>query len=378
VKLRIASLIGAIALVVTIVRPASADLSTASVKLTLITSRLHQPIAIAVRTGDPRLFIAEKVGTVRAWNGTSLSRPLLNISKLVSKGTEQGLLGLAFNPAGKKLYVYFTAKNGRGAAGDDVLREYRFSNGHAVARTARDLFRLADPYPNHNGGNVVFGQDGYLYVGIGDGGSSGDPQDRAQNLKSLFGKMLRIDPKPAGKRNFTIPPSNPFVGKPANDAIWAYGLRNPWRWSFDRLNGDLWIGDVGQNTWEEVDHQLSTSAGGENYGWNLTEGNHPYNGGTPPSNWVPPVFEYRHLNNNCAIIGGYVYRGSAIAALAGAYLYADLCVGNLRAFMPSDPTTTVRDLGSHVDTPTSFGEDQNGELYVMTLGGRLFRIDQGP
>jgi glucose/arabinose dehydrogenase len=228
----------------------------------------------------------------------------------------------------------------------------------------------------------VFGPDGQLYIGLGDGGSGGDPMGNGQSLSTLLGKMLRIGPRmPDG----SVPPNghywvsmdNPFVGRlGARGEIWSYGLRNPWRYGFDRQTGDLWIGDVGQGAYEEVDVQPASSRGGENYGWNVTEGFHLYGGASsPPSNWTRPLFETTHDDGNCAIIGGFVYRGSAISALAGAYVYSDECDGELRAIRRSGGRVTQRlDLGVRVDTPSSFGQDADGELYVLSLAGGVYLL----
>ncbi len=355
---------------------ARAGLSTAAIKLTkLNVTSLSKPVAMALRPGDANtLYVVEQTGTIRPVDRTTgvVGAPVLDVSGEVLSGNEQGLLGLAFNGAGDKLYVYLTAKNGATLGGDDILREYAF-NGTADANSARNVLRIRDPYKNHNGGTIAFGPDGYLYVGTGDSGGAGDPDNRSQNIRSLFGKMLRLDPTPSGNSQFTVPPTNPYVGRKGNDLIWARGLRNPWKWSFDRSTDDLWIGDVGQKRYEEIDFQSSGASGGANYGWHRMEGRHRYNGYTPPRHHRSPVYEYAHVKGNCAITGGYVYRGSAIPDLAGAYVFADLCVGVVRAFV-RDPVEH-RSLGVGTDFPTSFGQDASGELYVMDLGGDLFRID---
>ena len=214
---------------------------------------------MAVRSGDTALYVAEKTGKVVAVrDGIVDPVPMLDLSEEVSLGGEQGLLGLAFSPDGRDVYVNFTDTNG-----DTHITGYAMRGGQADTATRRDLLVVDQPYSNHNGGNLVFGPDGYLYIGLGDGGSGGDPQGNGQSLSTLLGKMLRIDPTPFGDRPYRIPTDNPFVGHvAARPEIWAYGLRNPWRYSFDRLTGDLWIGDVGQSAWEEVDVQPSDSPGG--------------------------------------------------------------------------------------------------------------------
>jgi glucose/arabinose dehydrogenase len=356
------------------------SLANARITLTRVAT-LSEPLAMAERAGDPALYIAEKGGTIHAIrNGSVDPAPVLNVSAEVSNGSEQGLLGLAFSSDGSKLYVNFTSKTGSGAAGNTIVREYGFAGGRAVLTSTRDVLNEPQPFANHNGGNLVFGPDGYLYIGLGDGGSGGDPFNNAQSLNTRLGKMLRLDPAPGtpscGAGSYRIPPGNPFVGKAGCDEIWAYGLRNPWRYSFDRATGDLWIADVGQNAWEEVDFQSASSKGGDNYGWNRMEGTHSYNGGTAPPNHHGPVYEYSHDNGNCSVTGGYVYRGTRIANLGGAYVFGDYCAGLLRAFvLRNGGATEHRFLGPQVSQLSSFGQDQSGELYALSLDGGVFRID---
>jgi glucose/arabinose dehydrogenase len=239
----------------------------------------------------------------------------------------------------------------------------------------RDILVVHQPYSNHNGGNLVFGPDGFLYVGLGDGGSGGDPHGNGQSLSTLLGKMLRIDPRLSGGFPYRIPSDNPFVDRrDARPAIWAYGLRNPWRYSFDRLTGDLWIGDVGQSGWEEIDRQPSGSSGGENYGWNLAEGSHPF-AGDPPAGAKRPVYEYSQEGGGCTVIGGYVYRGEAIPDLSGAYLFGDLCLGRIEAIrVRGGGVVGHRALGPEVPNLSSFGEDADGELYAISLSGGVYRL----
>jgi glucose/arabinose dehydrogenase len=347
------------------------ELADVRVSLTPVAS-LDAPLGMALRAGDDALYVAEKGGRIMAIrNGQVDGTPVLDISGKVSGGSEQGLLGLAFSPDGAYLYVNYTDTNG-----DTVIEEYTMEWPRADASTARQVLTIDQPYENHNGGNVVFGPDGHLYIGMGDGGSQGDPQNRAQNLQELLGKMLRIDPRPEGGKPYGIPQDNPFVGRAnARPEIWAYGLRNPWRWSFDRETGDLWIGDVGGGDEEEVDVQPASSTGGENYGWNLMEGTVPHSENLPVG-LVPPVLEYGHNGGNCVVTGGYVYRGSAIPDLVGAYLYADFCVGDVKANRLQDGQVVDQtNLGINASSIASFGQDQNGELYVISLGGAVSRID---
>jgi glucose/arabinose dehydrogenase len=358
--------------------PTSApNLAAARVKLTKVVS-IDDPVAMALRPGDGAFYIAQRhPGTIRPIRDGKVGSPILDIGSQISTGNEQGLLGLAFSSDGKKLYVYFTAKTGGGPAGDDVLREYTLSNGRATS--PRDLLRVADPEGNHNGGDLHFGPDGYLYVALGDGGGAGDMHGttgNGQNLNSLLGKILRIDPKPAGSSAYSIPKGNPFVGRDGRDEIWAYGLRNPWRFSFDRSTGDMWIGDVGQNQWEEVDFDAKSTGGGDNYGWRRMEGTHAYNGGTAPSGHHGPIFEYSH-DEGCSITGGYVYRGTKIHNLKGAYVFADFCEGELRAFVQSGGRATGhRFLGPKLGQLSSFGQSKGGELYALTLAGGLYRLER--
>jgi glucose/arabinose dehydrogenase len=330
---------------------------------------------MAVRTDDPTLYVAQKTGKVVAIRGGDVDPvPVLDLTAQVSLGGEQGLLGLAFSPSGRYLYVNYTDTNG-----DTHVTEYALQGGRADPATRRDVLVVEQPYANHNGGNLAFGSDGYLYIGLGDGGSGGDPQGNGQSLSTLLGKMLRIDPRASGERAYGIPPDNPFVDDPdARPEIWAYGLRNPWRYSFDRETGDLWIGDVGQSAWEEVDIQPSGSSGGENYGWNRMEGDHSYDGAEPPVGTIRPVFEYSHDDGGCTVAGGYVYRGEAIPDLYGAYLFADFCVGALEAIRLRDgEVIDHRVLGPVAPNLSSFGEDSRGELYAMSLGGGLYRLAPG-
>jgi glucose/arabinose dehydrogenase len=349
--------------------------SLAAVRIRLVeVATLQQPLALAVRSGDPALYVAQKTGKVIAIrDGIVDPIPMLDLTEQVSLGGEQGLLGLAFSPDGREAYVNFTDTNG-----DTHVTAYAVREGRADAASRRDVLFVDQPYSNHNGGNLAFGPDGYLYIGLGDGGSGGDPHGNGQSLSTPLGKMLRIEPTSSGDRPYRIPADNPFVGHAdARPEIWAYGLRNPWRYSFDRLTGDLWIGDVGQSAWEEVDLQPSDSAGGENYGWNRMEGDHSYGGASPPAEAVGPVYEYSH-DHGCVVTGGYVYRGKAIPDLVGAYVFADFCAGAIEAVqIESGRVIDHRTLGPVVPSLSSFGEDADGELYAMSLDGGLYRLAPG-
>jgi glucose/arabinose dehydrogenase len=337
-------------------------------------ARLDSPIAMAIRQGDDNLYIAEKSGKVVGLRpGRAAPFDVLDLSNEVSNGGEQGLLGLAFDPVGSYLYVDYTD-----VGGDTRVVEFRMKGDLADMRTRRQLLFVDQPFSNHNGGNVVFGPDGYLYVGLGDGGSGGDPRGYGQSLDTFLGKILRIDPRPSGGKPHGIPPDNPFVGRAgARPEIWAYGLRNPWRFEFDRQTGDLWIADVGQSSWEEIDFQPAGSKGGQNYGWNRMEGSHPYQG-TAPANAVPPVYEYSHDEGGCSITGGYVYRGSDLPGLVGAYLFSDFCAGEVMALrLKAGKVVDHASLGLKLTVPSSFGEDQDGELYLLSLQGPVYRIVAG-
>jgi len=369
---------------------APAALTSTSVKLTVVTSAVSQPVlATSARDGTGRLFIVEKTGKIRiVKDGSLLATPFLDLSASVSNGGEQGLLGLAFHPSYKtnrKLYVNYTDRSG-----NTVVREFRASttNPDRVAgSTGRTIIRIAQPYANHNGGMIAFGRDGYLYIGMGDGGSGGDPGNRAQSTSTLLGKMLRINVNgKTSTRNYTIPSSNPYVGRTGRDEIWQRGLRNPWRFSFDRANGNLWIGDVGQNKYEEVDRAVRTTTGpgrAINWGWRVMEGFHCYRPATgcSTSGKKNPLLEYSHASDGrCAVTGGYVYRGKAIPALAGWYVYGDYCSGEVWAVpgTASSKPTPVRLLGTGSGRLVAgFGQDDAGELYLCDFNGTVYRIDAG-
>jgi glucose/arabinose dehydrogenase len=337
----------------------------------------EQPLALAVRRDDPALYVAEKGGRVRALrDGRVDPAPVLDLSDQVSggdvfSGNEQGLLGLAFSPDGRHLYVNYTDRDG-----DTRVVEFAMDAGRANLASRRELLTVDQPYANHNGGHVTFGPDGMFYVGLGDGGWRGDPHNNAQRLDTLLGKLLRIDPRPQGGRPYGIPADNPFVGRAdARPEIWAYGLRNPWRFSFDRQTGDLWIGDVGQERTDEIDFVPSSSRGGENYGWNRLEGARPFRGSVPAST-VPPVHDHVLSGGNCAVIGGFVYRGNRIPALQGTYIYGDFCADQILGLRRDGNRVEHAALGLAMNRLSAFGQDHNGELYAMALGdGGLYRID---
>jgi glucose/arabinose dehydrogenase len=347
----------------------SAQFRAADVRLVPV-AELEQPVAMAVRPGERTLYVVEQVGRVRAIRGGQLDpAPVVDISGQVTAGGEQGLLGLAFSPDGRYLYLHYTDREG-----DHQIAELAMAGRRADPGSQRSVLRIEDPFGNHNGGQLTFGPDDHLYIAFGDGGGGGDPLGSGQSLGTLLGKILRIDPRPAGGRAYGVPSDNPFVGRDgARPEIWDYGLRNPWRFSFDAATGDLWIGDVGQNAYEEVDVEPAGS-GGRNYGWNRREGRHPYSGGDRPDGAVDPVIEYGR-GDGCTVIGGFVYRGRRIGGLRGAYLYGDYCSGWVRAARTRDgKVLEQRDLGLQVPSLSSFGADAAGELYALSLAGGVYRL----
>ncbi|MBI4557186.1 MAG: PQQ-dependent sugar dehydrogenase [Candidatus Hydrogenedentes bacterium] len=366
---------------------------SAAVTLTtrLIASGFETPLFLVSPPGDPsRMFVVEQ--DARIWilrDGIRLPTPFLDIDLKVRTGGEQGLLGLAFHPNYEEngfFYVNYT----RNPDGATVIERYNASADADVAQpeSAVILLIVSQPFANHNGGMLAFGpSDGYLYIGMGDGGWRDDPGGRAQNLNDLLGKLLRIDVNSAAP--YAIPPDNPFVGRAdARPEIWAYGVRNPWRFAFDRANGDLYVGDVGQDAREEVDFQPASSAGGENYGWDIAEGFACLGGtgacGTMPG-LTPPIHDYSHPGGaSRSVTGGYVYRGSRIPGLGGTYFFADFMTGEIWSFRYlGDAVTDFQDRTHELDPAgelsiqnvSSFGEDASGELYILDYtGGRIFQI----
>ncbi|GIV32803.1 MAG: hypothetical protein KatS3mg031_0338 [Chitinophagales bacterium] len=349
-----------------------------------IASGFNRPVDIA-HCGDDRLFIVEQAGIIKILNpdGTINPRPFLDIrNKVESGGFEQGLLGLAFHPDYKNNGYFFVNYTDKGPGfGNTVVSRFQVSPSDpdsALASSETILFTIAQPYANHNGGDLNFGPDGYLYIGLGDGGSANDPGNRAQNPMDLLGKILRIDVNSIA--GYRIPPDNPFVNDTTTrDEIWALGLRNPWRFSFDRLTGDMWIGDVGQNAREEVNFQPASSMGGENYGWRCYEGTRPNNttGCASAASYVAPVYEYVNPTFGCSVIGGYVYRGCRYPNLFGHYIFSDYCSGRFWSTVYSGGNWVTYDQGTFANSFTTFGEDRHGELYVAgSSGGRIYRITE--
>ncbi len=355
--------------------------------LETLVSGLDHPIGIGqAGDGSGRLFINEQAGLVRVVrsDGTLLGRPFVDLRDRVESGGERGLLGVAFHPdfsRNRRLFVDYT-RRGDGAT---IVSELSASPDGTTADPAseRVLLTVAQPYANHNGGQIAFGPDGYLYIGLGDGGSGGDPHGNAQSLQALLGKILRIDVNGArvDGRPYAIPADNPFASgglRPGGGLpeIWAYGLRNPWRFSFDREWGDLYIGDVGQGAWEEIDRQPGDSRGGENYGWPVMEGRHCYSGQCNQSGFVRPIAEYSH-SEGCSVTGGYVYRGARQPALLGVYVFADYCSGTIFSLQVDEGTITPKSVAVSGRNVTSFGEGEDGEIYLVATDGTLSRLVVG-
>jgi glucose/arabinose dehydrogenase len=340
---------------------------------------LTQPVQVAdAGDGSGTLYVVEQGGRIQTIrNGTLGAAPFLDISARVLAGGERGLLGLAF-PPGFAAKGYFYVNYTRGGDGATVVARYRVTQDPDVADPSSEeiLLVITQPFSNHNGGQIAFGPDGFLYIGMGDGGSGGDPQGNAQNPAALLGKMLRIDVE-GGAIPYGVPPGNPFVGRTGfRGEIWALGLRNPWRFSFDRGTGDLYLGDVGQGSFEEVDFQPASSTGGENYGWNILEGNSCLGGAAcNASDFVPPVAVYDHSLGNCSITGGTVYRGDAYPRMQGIYFYGDFCSGQVFGLSRNGSAWENSLL---LDAPfqiSSFGEDEAGNLYATNYsGGSLHEI----
>ena len=330
-----------------------------------------EPVYITAPPGDEsRLFVVEQGGTIRVrHNGRTLARPFLNIDGRVQTEGEQGLLSMAFAPdyrKSRRFYVYYTDNDG-----DIRVVEFRGRGNRARKGSARAvLTQEHSQYSNHNGGQLQFGPDGFLYIGLGDGGGGGDPFEAGQDLGTHLGKLLRIDPR---GRPYRVPDSNPFRGRSgARPAVYSYGLRNPWRFSFDRRTGDLVIGDVGQNAWEEID--FVRSGRGKNFGWDAFEGDHEYEGGDAPGH-VRPVIEHSHDEGFCSITGGYVLRHGSYGALRGTYVYGDLCEGRVRgARLAPGQASGRRTFGPTVSDLSSFGEDARGRVYAASLGGAVYRL----
>jgi glucose/arabinose dehydrogenase len=351
------------------------------VAVTIVANGLDSPLFVTAPPDDPRLFVLERPGRIRIVRDDALlDTPFLDITDSVATGGERGLLGLAFHPAyaeNGKLYLNYSDGDG-----DTRIARYTVSADdpdRADLASAVPLLEIDQPYGNHNGGMIAFGPDGMLYIGMGDGGSANDPHGHGQNPMTVLGAMLRIDVD--GGSSFAVPPDNPFAdGTDGRAEIWAVGLRNPWRFSFDRGGDRLVIGDVGQGAWEEI-NVVGVTEAGLNYGWNVMEGRHCFRADDCVQTGLTlPVVEYGH-DHGCSIIGGYVYRGAALPALVGHYFYSDWCRGWLRSFrvdaaglVTEHTEWPVGDVGNVL----SFGEDADGELYIASQNGSVYRVVRAP
>ncbi len=354
----------------------------AGVQLSPVVTGLESPLLVThAGDGSGRLFIVEQPGRIQVLDaGTNVSRLYADVSARISTGgNEQGLLGMAFLPTDPTVVLLSYTDQ----AGESVVSRFKETSGVLDTASEEMLLQVAQPFANHNGGHLAFGPDGMLYFGLGDGGAAGDPNANGQNKATLLGDLLRIGVAATGA--YCIPPDNPYVGHPTNEPeIWASGLRNPWRFSFDRLTGDLWIGDVGQQEWEEIDYQAAGTPGGANYGWNVYEGSYFFplsvaaqrNPAGP--GFTHPVAEYNHNpGNHCSVTGGYVYRGSEVKDLGGLYVFADYCSGQVWTMTgPTAPMVELMDTDFFV---SSFGEDEAGELYLASHAeGAVYRFTSGP
>ena len=333
-----------------------------------------EPVEITHPNNDERLFIVEQGGKIKIVNpnGTVNATPFLNLLTLISTGGERGLLGLAFSPDYANNGFFFV--NYTNLNGDTVIARHTANNANVGNPSGAIVLTVPQPYSNHNGGSIKFGPDGFLYIAMGDGGSGGDPQNLAQNISSNLGKMLRIDvtvginPAP-----YQSPSTNPYVGIAGNDEIWAIGLRNPWKFSFNRLNGDLWIADVGQELFEEVNKSMSPLPNNLNFGWKCKEGNSTYSAGCAGLTLTAPIAAIDHNSGSCSITGGYVYTGSLYPNLSGKYLFTDFCNPKIGVISSSNAVTYSTSFSGNAFS--TFGEDKNGEIYIASLNtGEIFKI----
>jgi glucose/arabinose dehydrogenase len=351
-----------------------APLDSIEVTLTQV-AEADTPTSLVSRPGSATLYVTERAGRVRPMTDFQLGDPIVDIVDEVVTNSEQGLLDLEFSADGTTLYLSYNVP----PDGDTRIAAYTMSGDAVDPASRRELLAVDQPFPNHKGGDIEIGPDGFLYIALGDGGAGGDPLGNAQNTSVLLGKILRIDPtQPAGGMQYGIPPGNPFAdGQGGAPEIWAYGLRNPWRFTFDPRNNDLWIADVGQNAWEEIDllPAAAGGGGGANLGWDQMEGTHEFEGGSNPDGGVLPIYEYGR-DEGCSITGGVVYRGTGVPGLAGAYLFTDYCEGTIRAVRAQGGALSdQRVFGAQGPNLVAFGEDAAGEVYVMSLDGPIYRLD---
>ncbi|GEO09159.1 PQQ-dependent sugar dehydrogenase [Segetibacter aerophilus] len=347
-----------------------------------IVSNLSQPVdMVEANDNSHQFFIVERTGKIRLWKNNLLSTaPFLDVTPIITaSGSEQGLLSMALHPDYKNngyFFIYYT--NTAGAI--TVARYQRANENTADPASGVVLLTIPKRFPNHNGGHLLFGQDGYLYFATGDGGSAGDPDNNAQNGQSLLGKMIRVDVNNPVAPYYKIPPTNPFIGSSTTrEEIIATGLRNPWRWSFDRQTGDMWIADVGQNLWEEVNVVSSSSILNKDYGWSCLEGTHAYKGCAAKENNVSPIFEYPHNNSSggFSITGGYVYRGSEFTSLQGYYICSDFVSGNGWLIKPNGNGGWSATMQASWPQLSSFAEGLDGTLYALALSGTIYKINAG-
>lgn len=385
-------LLGLLLALHTLAAPARIVQGGVTLQLQEFAKGFNQPVKIA-NAGDNRLFVVERSGLIRIVTpgGLTLETPFLDIRDRVNtSGSERGLLGLVFEPENPSIfYVNYTLEvsdPNDGRNGNTIIARYHVSSADPnIADPASEevILEVAQPYSNHNAGDLAFGPDNMLYVPLGDGGGGGDPDENAQDLSKLLGKLLRLDV--IGKATYTVPADNPYAND--NDPntlaeIWASGLRNPWRISFDRQTHDLYIGDVGQGAWEEIDMQASDSHGGENYGWDCYEGNHDYEPTGCSADYTDPIFEYSRADNEnnpsapcSSTTGGYVYRGTTYPELNGRYILADYCSGKFWSLLRDQGGSWQATAhGKLLDNASTFGEDANGELYVADYGGTIYRV----
>jgi hypothetical protein len=362
--------------------PAGPDASEpVDVAAEVVIQGLSSPLFLTAPAGDDRLFVVERGGRiVIVENGVALQQPFLDVSSLITAGGEQGLLGLAFHPDYASTGHFFVNYTDADDASTEVVR-YTVSADPDVGDPDSDVLVISihQPFSNHNGGMIAFGPDGMLHIGMGDGGGGGDLDNNAQRPETLLGSMLRLDVDAATP--YAVPADNPFENHASyREETWAYGLRNPWRWSFDRQTGDVYIGDVGQGAREEVSFQPASSQGGENYGWRVMEGTACFNPSSscPMADLTLPVHDYSQAGPECAVTGGYVYRGSALPDLVGRYFFGDFCGGWIRSFtVVAGQAQGLQDHTSDtgaVPSLASFGEDGHGELYAVSLGGTVYKL----
>jgi glucose/arabinose dehydrogenase len=349
-------------------------------QLVEVASGLTSPVYLThAGDGSGRIFIVGQNGQIWVMqDGVVLDQLFMDVRSLISRdASERGLLGLAFHPdyeTNGQFFIYYTD-----TAGDIQIARYHVSADDPNAadlNSAELIININKPYSNHNGGQLAFGPDGYLYIGTGDGGSGGDPQGNGQNGQSLLGKILRLDIDGAdGDKPYAIPADNPYINNPAlAPEVWAWGLRNPWRFSFDRETNDLYIADVGQNNWEEINFQPAGSAGGENYGWNTMEGTHVFSGAPVPDGAILPFAEYSH-SQGCSVTGGYVYRGEVMPDLQGVYLFSDYCFGTVWAsYQDAEGRWQTNVFMDTSHTVSSFGEDEAGEVYLLDHSGSVYQV----